>query len=261
MSGELGLSGKTAIITGAARGIGLAAATRLAEEGVDILAFDLPDADFADVLALQDTTGRTITVFEGDVSLEADWNKAVSLCMETYGSIDILFNNAGISGPTRTVLDFRVEDFDEVIAINVRGVFLGLRSVGQQMQEAGGGVIVNTSSISGFGGGAGNIFAYTASKFAVNGMTKSAAGALAPFGVRVLAIAPCPTETEMMFQLERRVSPDDPEAARPGLSSGIPLKRYGKPEEIAAVLAFLVSDQASFMTGSIVPVDGGVLGK
>jgi NAD(P)-dependent dehydrogenase (short-subunit alcohol dehydrogenase family) len=122
------------------------------------------------------------------------------------------------------------------------------------------GVIVNTSSVSAFGG-TGSIFGYTASKFAVNGMTKSAAVALAPHGVRVLAVCPSPTATEMMFQLERRVSPQDPEAARPRLAQGIPMGRYGTPEEVAEVLAFLVSDAAGFMTGALVPVDGGTLAK
>jgi NAD(P)-dependent dehydrogenase (short-subunit alcohol dehydrogenase family) len=128
------------------------------------------------------------------------------------------------------------------------------------MQANGSGVIVNTSSVSGFGG-SGNIFGYAASKFAVNGMTKSAAVALASQGVRVLALCPSPTATEMMFQLERRISPDDPEAARPRLAQGIPMGRYGTPEEVAEVLAFLVSDRAAFMTGALVPVDGGTLAK
>jgi NAD(P)-dependent dehydrogenase (short-subunit alcohol dehydrogenase family) len=114
--------------------------------------------------------------------------------------------------------------------------------------------------VSGFGG-SGNIFGYAASKFAVNGMTKSAAVALASQGVRVLALCPSPTATEMMFQLERRISPDDPEAARPRLAQGIPMGRYGTPEEVAEVLAFLVSDRAAFMTGALVPVDGGTLAK
>ena len=174
--------------------------------------------------------------------------------------IDILFNNAGISGAIANVLDYSEDEFDRIMAVNVKGVFLGLKHVGQHMQANRRGVIVNTSSVSGFGV-SGNIFGYTASKFAVNGMTKSAAIALAPHGVRVLAICPSPTATEMMFQLERRLSPDDPEAARPQLAQGIPMGRYGTPEEVAEVLAFLVSDAASFITGALVPVDGGTLAK
>lgn len=256
----LGLNGRTAIITGAARGIGLAAATRLTEEGVNIVAFDQPGADFSDVQAAGSKNGTRIINFEGDVSNASDWDRAVDVTVEAFGRVDILFNNAGISGPIRNVINYPEEDFNRVIAVNVQGVFLGLQRVGRQMQQQKSGVIVNTSSISGFGGG-GNVFAYTTSKFAVNGMTKSAAITLAPDGVRVLAIAPCPTETEMMFQLERKISPDAPEDARPELAKGIPVGRYGKPDEIAAVFAFLVSDQASFMTGAIVPTDGGVLAK
>lgn len=257
---KFGLQGRSALVTGAARGIGLAACERLAMEGVDIIAFDQTEASFKAVQAVAERTGQRIVPFRGDVSNPEDWDGAVTLGKDEFGQIDILFNNAGISGPIKNVLDYPEEAFDRVIAVNVRGVYLGLQRVGRHMRDRKAGVIVNTSSISGFGGG-GNIFAYTASKFAVNGMTQSAAIALAPFGVRVLAIVPCPTATEMMFQLERKLSPGEPEAARPGFTQNIPLGRYGEPEEIASVLAFLVSDQASFMTGALVPVDGGVRAK
>jgi len=251
------LDGRVAIVTGAARGIGLAAARKLVKDGARVLAFDREGADFSDILPL--SNDRAVP-FEGDVSLTQDWHRALEASAKLGGGPHILFNNAGISGPIANVLDYDEDEFERIMAVNVRGVFLGLKHVGSQMKAAGSGVIVNTSSISGFGGG-GNIFGYTASKFAVNGMTKSAAVALAPFGVRVLAICPSPTATEMMFQLERRVSPDAPEAARPALAQGIPLGRYGTPEEMAEVLAFLVSDAASFMTGALVPVDGGSLAK
>jgi NAD(P)-dependent dehydrogenase (short-subunit alcohol dehydrogenase family) len=250
------LDGRVAIVTGAARGIGLAAARKLVAEGARVLAFDRPEADFSEALAL----GDGIAVFGGDVVDEADWAGAIEAAAKLGGEPSILFNNAGISGAISNVIDYPEEEFDRVIAVNVRGVFLGLKHVGARMKASGRGVIVNTSSVSGFGG-AGNIFGYTASKWAVNGMTKSAAIALAPFGVRVLAVCPSPTATEMMFHLERRLSPDQPEAARPALSQGTPMGRYGTPEEVADVLAFLVSDAASFMTGALVPVDGGSLAK
>ena len=254
------LAGRVAIVTGAARGIGLAAVRRLVADGASVLAFDREGADFAASLACA-TADAAVISYAGDVSREADWDEAVAAALALTGRIDILFNNAGISGGFENLLDYPAEAFDEVIAVNVRGVFLGMQKVGRTMQQHGSGVIVNVSSVSGFGGGGGGIFAYVASKFAVNGMTKAAAMTMAKHGVRVLAICPCPTETEMMFQLERKVSPDNPEAARPGLAQGIPLGRYGKPEEIAEVLAFLVSDRAAFMTGALVPVDGGVLAK
>ena len=249
------LAGRVAIVTGGARGIGLAAVERLCAGGARVVAFDRPDADFAAALG----AGR-VARFGGDVVDAADWQGAMDVALTLGERIDILFNNAGISGAIANVLDYSEDEFDRIMAVNVKGVFLGLKHVGQHMKANRSGVIVNTSSVSGFGG-SGNIFGYTASKFAVNGMTKSAAIALAPHGVRVLAICPSPTATEMMFQLERRLSPDDPEAARPQLAQGIPMGRYGTPEEVAEVLAFLVSDAASFITGALVPVDGGTLAK
>ena len=249
------LAGRVAIVTGAARGIGLAAVRRLCRDGASVVAFDRPGADFSEVKA-----AGTVAAIEGDVINGADWERAIATALTLGARIDILFNNAGISGVVADVIDYPEEEFDRVIAVNVRGVFMGLQHVGKHMKANGSGVMVNTSSVSGFGG-SGAIFAYTASKFAVNGMTKSAAIALAPHGVRVLAICPCPTGTEMMFQLERRLSPDQPEAARPQLAQSIPMRRYGAPEEIADVLAFLVSDGAAFMTGALVPVDGGTLAK
>lgn len=249
------LHGRVAIVTGAARGIGLAAVRRLCADGVRVLAFDRVDADFTDAAEAGD-----VTTFAGDVVQSADWLRAVDTACGLGEGIDILFNNAGISGPVASAVDYSEDDFDHIIAVNVKGVFLGLKHVGGHMQRRGRGVIVNTSSVSGFGGG-GNIFGYNTSKAAVNGMTKSAAVTMAPHGVRVLAICPSPTGTEMMFQLERRLSPDNPEAVRPQLAHGTPLGRYGTPEEMADVLAFLVSDAARFMTGALVPVDGGSLAK
>lgn len=249
------LSGRVAIVTGAARGIGLAAVKRLCAGGASVLAFDRPDADFTDALA-----AGNVASFGGDVVNASDWTAAIGQALALGPQIDILFNNAGISGAIANAINYPEEEFDRIIAVNVKGVFLGLKHVGEHMLANRSGVIVNTSSVSGFGG-SGNIFGYTASKHAVNGMTKSAAIALAPHGVRVLAICPSPTATEMMFQLERRLSPNHPEAARPQLAQGIPMARYGTPEEVAEVLAFLISDAAAFMTGGLIPVDGGTLAK
>lgn len=249
------LAGRVAIVTGAARGIGLAAAKRLCASGARVVAFDRFEADFADMCTADD-----VLVHRGDVTDVCAWQAAITLGLSLGSRIDILFNNAGISGAIADVVDYPEDEFDRVMAINVKGVYLGLKYVGAHMRANGTGVIVNTSSVSGFGG-SGNIFGYTASKFAVNGMTKSAALAMARDGVRVLALCPSPTATEMMFQLERRLAPDNPESARPRLSEGIPMRRYGTPEEVAEVLAFLVSDRAAFMTGALVPVDGGTLAK
>jgi 3alpha(or 20beta)-hydroxysteroid dehydrogenase len=249
------LAGRVAIVTGAARGIGLAAVRRLCADGASVVAFDRDEADFLDALS-----AGQVARFAGDVAESADWQGAIDAARAFGGGIDILFNNAGISGAIANALDYPEDEFDRVMAVNVRGVFLGIKHVGGHMRLQGSGVIINTSSVSGFGG-SGNIFGYTASKFAVNGMTKSAAIALAPDGVRVLAVCPSPTATEMMFALERRLSPDCPEEARPMLAQGTPMGRYGTADEIADVVAFLASDAAKFMTGALVPVDGGTLAK
>lgn len=249
------LAGRVAIVTGAARGIGLAAVKRLCASGARVVATDRSEADFVEVCSVGD-----VLVHRGDVTDACAWQEAIKLGLSLGGQIDILFNNAGISGPISDVIDYPEDEFDRVMSVNVKGVYLGLKYVGAHMRANRTGVIVNTSSVSGFGG-SGNIFGYTASKFAVNGMTKSAAVAMARYGVRVLALCPSPTATEMMFQLERRLAPDNPESARPQLSEGIPMRRYGTPEEVAEVLAFLVSDRAAFMTGALVPVDGGALAK
>lgn len=258
MKHSLGLSGKSAIITGAAGGIGLEAIRRLVEEGASVLAFDRSEVDYSRLLELDDDKTAAVVGFQGDVGNEDDWQRALATSVEAFGKVDILFNNAGIPGEFKNVLDYSPKLFDRVMHVNVRGVFLGIQTVGRHMVDRQCGVIVNTSSTSGFGG-AGDIFAYTTSKHAVNGITRSAARSLAPHGVRVAAIAPGRTATEMMFSIERGLSPDNPEAARPALSQGIPMGRYGEPREIAAALAFLASDEASFITGSVIHVDGGTL--
>jgi NAD(P)-dependent dehydrogenase (short-subunit alcohol dehydrogenase family) len=242
------LSGKVAIVTGAARGIGLAAVRRLVEDGAQVLAFDLPGSEQAE-------PHPQIERFEGDVAEARDWQGAVDLARKRFGRLDILVNNAGISGFIGPLVDYPVESFDHVMAVNARGVFLGMKHSAPAMED--GGSIVNISSISGIGGGA-NTLAYTASKHAVIGMTKLAAIEFAPRRIRVNAVCPAPTATEMMFELAREKSPDDQEGFRRSFEQNIPLGRYGEAHEVAAAIAFLASDQASFSTGAVLTVDGGM---
>jgi 3alpha(or 20beta)-hydroxysteroid dehydrogenase len=247
---------RVAIITGAARGIGLATARQFAAAGADIVAFDLPGTQVQELEALAGQYGIGIMVHHGDVSSANDWQQLIRATLERFSKLDILVNNAGISGAICSMLDYADDTFDHVMAVNARSVFLGMKYCGREMRKNGG-AIVNVSSVSGIGGGR-YVIAYTASKHAVVGMTKLAAAELAAFKIRVNAICPAPTATEMMFEMERSQSPDDPDAVRRGMSRMIPLGRYGEPDEIANAILFLASDAASFITGTAIPIDGGL---
>lgn len=259
MSDGARLDGRVAIITGAARGIGLAAVKRLAADGADIVAFDLPGSPLGDAVEAGESAGRRAVQYQGDVSQAQDWRGVIDAALAEFGRIDILFNNAGISGALAGPLDYPDDEFDRIMAVNVKGVFLGTKYAGNAMKETGGN-IVNTSSISGFGGG-GKIIGYNASKHAVNGMTKTAAISFAPLGIRVNAVCPSPTDTDMVDHLAETVAPDNPAKFKQEFVSSNPLGRYCRPEEVAAVVSFLVSDDASYITGALVPVDGGVLAR
>ncbi len=241
------MSVRIALVTGAARGIGLACAARLAEDGASIVGLDRPGSDFAALRAAV----PGVRCVEGDVSVAADWPHAIG------GGVDVLVNNAGVPGFVGPLLDYPETDFDRVMAVNARGVFLGMKLCGASMRDRGGGAIVNIASVSGLGGGRG-VIGYSASKHAVVGMTKVAAAELAPHNIRVNAVCPAPTATEMIWDLERR---SEPGAVRQRFAEMIPLGRYGTPQEIAAAVAFLASDAAAFITGTALPVDGGILAR
>jgi 3alpha(or 20beta)-hydroxysteroid dehydrogenase len=246
MTAGLDFTGRVAIVTGAARGIGLAVARQLAAGGASVVGFDLPGSG-------DDAPGFSQ---HGDVGEAADWERVVQATLARFGRLDILVNNAGISGELGPLTEYDDAEFDRVMRVNTRGVYLGMKHAARAM-KANGGAIVNLSSVSGLGGGRFTI-AYTASKHAVVGMTKLAAAELAHFRIRVNAVCPAPTATEMMFAMERTQSPDDPDIVRRAMTKMIPLGRYGEPEEIAQAVCFLASDAASFISGAALPVDGGL---
>jgi 3alpha(or 20beta)-hydroxysteroid dehydrogenase len=241
------LAGKTALITGAANGIGAAIARRFAAEGADLLLTDIdPDA----VAALAQELAATARGHELDVRSESAWEAVLGWASERHGRVDVLVNNAGVflAAP---LTDTTLEQFRRIQDVNQVGVFLGMKTLAPAMAARGGGSIINVSSIAGLVGPP-LLVAYAASKWAVRGMTKTAAKELAASGVRVNSLHPGQIETDMHAR-QREATPELIER----LVAGIPMKRVGEPREVAEVAVFLASDESSYVTGAEFSVDGG----
>ena len=250
-------AGKVAIVTGAAGGIGSATCRRLAREGARIVAVDLHRQDLEPVLAAVAELGSEALPVAADVSVAADVVRYVDEGVRRFGGIDLVVNNAGIEGVVRPLEDYPEDVFDRVLAVNVRGVFLGLKYAHPALKARGGGAIVNLASVAGITGNA-LISAYAASKHAVVGLTRSAATSYPAAGIRVNAVLPAPIETRMMRSLEEGFLPGQPAGVKQMMTSQIPLGRYGEPAEVADVIAFLLSDDARYVNGSLYTVDGGM---
>ena len=250
---QLQLSEKVAIITGAASGIGRATARTFAAEGARLL---LVDRDAAGLASLADELGATARTLVADVADPAQAEGYVAAAVAAWGGLDVLVANAGIGGPIQPLERVSVEDFDQVYAVNVRGVWLGLRAAVPALRQRGGGSIVAVSSYLGLRGvKAGG--AYVASKHAVTGLVKTAALELARDNIRVNTVHPGMIDTPLAAAMEQALSPADPALGRQKLLAGIPQRRYGQPEEIASLILFLASDAASYCTGSSFSADGG----
>jgi meso-butanediol dehydrogenase / (S,S)-butanediol dehydrogenase / diacetyl reductase len=247
------LEGKVAVITGAASGIGRAAAVLFAREGAQLALADMQPAALEETLNLVRTESTKAVALKTDVAVESDVRALIDLTVQTYGRIDIVCNNAGITGKYGGPDDWEGEDWQRVYAVNMLGaVYMTKHAAGHLIQSKKG-AIVNTASVAGIRSGAGGN-AYSASKAALINFTMTSACDLGGFNVRVNAVCPGLIETGMTKPIFDYAREKGKEAK---LGSRCELRRYGRPEEVAAAILFLASDEASYITGQALPVDGG----
>ncbi|WP_224994639.1 SDR family NAD(P)-dependent oxidoreductase [Cesiribacter sp. SM1] len=245
------LENKVAIITGAGGGIGKATAERFLKEGAKVLLVDVNEDALQNIVRQFENNNVAYSV--ADVSKEEDTKAYVQHAIDRFGKLDIFFCNAGIEGKMNPIQDYTTDTFDKVIAVNLKGTFLGLKYVIPMIQD--GGSIVITSSIGGLGSSPGAV-GYVASKHAVVGIMRTAALELAPRKVRVNTVHPSQVNTRMMTSIEKDLG--NAEEVRKTFSAAIPFGRYAEPEEIANMVLFLSSDQSEFITGTTFRVDGGM---
>jgi len=244
------LEGKVALITGGASGMGRSEAEIFAREGAKVVVGDILQSEGSEVVRDIEKAGGQARFVKLDVTSEADWQAAIAAAVSTFGKLNVLVNNAGISGTFDPDL-MSVKAWDTLMNINAKGVFLGMKYAMSAMQAAGGGAIVNISSISGFVGQDVVHMAYNASKGAVRIMTKSAAVQNARHGIRVNSVHP-----GMLPPMRTSKATADP-AIRAKMIAPVPMKREGRVEEVAYAVLFLASDEASYITGTELVVDGG----
>lgn len=244
------LNGKTAIITGAGQGLGKAIALRLAEMGANVVVNDIPASETIDKTAEEFADkGYNVAVSKGDVRNEEDTDRLMQTAVDRFGSIDILVNNAGITRDT-LILRMSEKDWDDVLDINLKGAFLCTKSAARIMIKQKSGKIVNISSVAGIMGNPGQAN-YSSSKAGLIGLTKSTAKELASRGITCNAVAPGLIKSKMTDVL--------PEKVRQKYLEQIPAGRFGTPEDVAGVVAFLCTDDASYINGQVINIDGGLV--
>lgn len=252
---EKTMQGKVALVTGASSGIGKATALAFAERGARVVLSDVLEKEGAALASEMEAAGLTAHFIRCDVSDEEQVRQLIKGVVQTFGRIDYAFNNAGIEGQQNLLAQSSQDNWDRVMAVNLRGVEMCMKYELEEMLRQGGGSIVNTASIAGIVGFPG-LSAYVASKHAIVGLTQTAALEYGTKNIRINAVCPGPIATPMLDRLM---------ASQPGmeaqLTSQVPLGRIGKPEEIADAVVWLISDSASYVTGHALPVDGGWTAK
>lgn len=250
------LEGKIALVTGCAGGIGRAALLGFAREGAVVVGVDVDGQRGEESAAMARANGGRAQFMRVDVTKAAEVESLIKRVVEAHGRLDCAFNNAGVEGAVVTTTECTEAEFDRIMSVNVRGVWLCMKYELLQMVRQGAGAIVNTSSVAGLVGFVG-LPVYTASKHAVIGLTKAAALEFAKSGVRVNAICPGPIDTAMMERIESA----EGMPGREQYEAFVPMTRYGDPKEPAAAALWLCSDAASFVTGTALPADGGLLAQ
>jgi NAD(P)-dependent dehydrogenase (short-subunit alcohol dehydrogenase family) len=242
------MQGKTAIITGGGSGFGRETALKLAERGANICIVDISEEQGNETVKLCKEKGVEAIFVAADVSNVEDVKRYVSETVERFGKIDMFFNNAGISGSGVRTFECSDEEFESIVNVNLKGAFYGLKYVANEMLKTGGGSIVNTASLGGVVG-IPTLGAYSATKHAIIGLTKTIAGEYGRENIRINAIAPGTNETPMVKAF--------PQEAIQAMAEAVPMGRLGQPHEVANVVAFLLSDDASYIHGAVISIDGG----